>query len=105
MASSHNVHGDGVATDGAIGPLSGLFTEDTIDSQIPTINNDDNGMSNNVIDSNLTNIQASETIGKSNTQPPTIDLRPCRHKYIRMYANLRHRRGEDHTYERTHAYK
>ena len=66
MASSHNVHGDGVATDGAIGPLSGLFTEDTIDSQIPTINNDDNGMSNNVIDNNLTNVQASEAIGKSN---------------------------------------
>ena len=77
MASqSHNgntadVHADvrtDGATDGAVGPLSGLFTEDTIDSQIPTINNDDNGMSNNVIDSNLTNIQASETIGKSNSE-------------------------------------
>ena len=67
MASSHNVHGDGVATDGAIGPCSGLFTEDTIDSQIPTINNDDNGMSNNVIDSHLTNVQASQAIWKSNS--------------------------------------
>ena len=73
-SSSHNgntadVHADvrtDGATDGAVGPLSGLFTEDTIDSQIPTINNDDNGMNNNVIDSNLTNIQASETIGISN---------------------------------------
>ena len=75
MASqSHNgntadAHADvrtGGATDCAIGPLSGLFTEDTIDSQIPTINNNDNGMNNNVIDNHLTNIKASETIGKSN---------------------------------------
>ena len=56
------------ATDGAIGPLSGLFT-DTTESQIPShdimsTNNDDNdNEQRDLIESNLTTEQASAAVG------------------------------------------
>ena len=69
MASSSI--GGNVGTDGAIGPLSGLFTT-AMDSQIPSHgksnnnndNDNDNGQSN-IVDSNLTNAQALVTTGNS----------------------------------------
>ena len=70
MASS-SIDGN-VGTDGASGPLSGLFTI-AIDSQIPSHdtsnNNDDNDNGrSNIIDRNLTNAQAAVNTGNSDTK-------------------------------------
>ena len=104
MASSHNVHGGDVhtdgATDGVVGPLSRLFAT-TTESQIPshdntTVNNDDNDNGQNVehvvIDNNLTTTQASDaigTIGQSNNCEVDQVADAKLHRWLERPENIR----------------